>query len=96
MFVVTVTFDVKPECREAFLPVMLANAKTSLNEEPDCHQFDVCIDPNRPNSVFLYELFTDRAAFDDHLSSAHFKSFDAKVADMITGKEVALFERVAA
>ena len=79
----------------AMMPTaMIANARTSLAEEPGCHQFDVCTDPARPDEVFLYERYTDRAAFDDHLASAHFKAFDARVAPMIAAKEVRTYHEV--
>jgi quinol monooxygenase YgiN len=94
MYVVTVEFVLQPGSREAFLPLMLANASQSIKDEPDCLQFDVCRDPANGNRIFLYEVYSDRAGFDTHLASAHFRSFDASVADMIATKTVATFERV--
>ncbi len=93
MYVVLVTFDVKPEAWEAFLPLMAENARASLHAEPGCLQFDVCRDPDAPR-VVLYEVYTDRAAFDAHLATAHFKAFDAAVAPMIAAKQVALLTRL--
>ena len=94
MFAVVVTFRIEAGAMDSFLPAMIANARTSLAEEPGCHQFDVCTDPARPDEVFLYERYTDRAAFDDHLASAHFKAFDARVAPMIAAKEVRTYHEV--
>lgn len=94
MFAVVVTFDVDPAQMGVFLPAMLDNARTSLTTEPGCHQFDVCTDPARPAEVFLYELYTDAAAFDVHLASAHFKAFDAAVAPMIVAKTVRTYHTV--
>ena len=91
MFAVTVTFDIHAEHLEAFVPAMLDNARTSRADEPGCLQFDVCQDGTR---IFLYELYTDRAAFDVHLGSAHFRAFDAQVAPMVRSKDVHLFETV--
>ena len=93
MYVVTVAFEAKPEHREAFRAAMLANAKTSREAEPGCLQFDVCVDPTT-GAIFLYEIYVDRAAFDAHLASAHFKAFDSAVRDWVTRKEVKLYERV--
>ncbi|WP_171132864.1 MULTISPECIES: putative quinol monooxygenase [unclassified Ruegeria] len=93
MYAVTVTFRVAPDHLETFLPLMVENAQTSLQQEPGCHQFDICRGDD-PNQVFLYEIYDDRAAFDAHLASVHFKSFDSKVADMIEEKTVALFDEV--
>lgn len=93
-FVVTVTFQIKPDQMAAFMPLMIDNAVTSRLQEEDCHQFDVCTDPDHPYEVFLYELYTDKAAFDVHLASAHFQTFDAKVADMIASKSVRTYQTV--
>jgi autoinducer 2-degrading protein len=40
--------------------------------------------------VFLYEVYENRAAFDAHLTSAHFRSFDATFVGMIDSKDAPL------
>ena len=95
MFAVTVTFRISDGEMDNFLPLMLQNARASLGLEPDCHQFDVCTDPERSGEVFLYELYTDAAAFQAHLDSAHFKKFNAETAGMVADKQVRLFAQVA-
>ncbi|WP_372574311.1 putative quinol monooxygenase [Ruegeria jejuensis] len=93
MFAVTVTFTLKPGLRDAFLPLMVENAASSLRDEPGCQQFDVCLGQD-PNTVFLYEIYDDSAAFDAHLESTHFKSFDRAVAAMIAAKVVHQYAEV--
>lgn len=78
-FAVTVAFTVRPEHLPDFRTAMAAQARNSLRLEPGCLRFDVCHDAARPDQVFLYELYTDAAAFDTHLASEHFKSFKATV-----------------
>lgn len=95
MFAVVVTFQIAEGAMAAFLPAMTENAKTSLAQEAGCHRFDVCTDADRPNEVFLYELYTDRAAFDAHLASAHFKSFGEQAAPLVTAKDVRTYAMVA-
>lgn len=94
MYAVTVVFRIKPDHWDAFLPAMLTNARTSRAQEPGCHQFDVCTDPDEPNTVFLYELYDDRAAFDAHLESVHFRAFDAATAPMVADKRIRCFAQV--
>lgn len=91
MFAVTVTFQIKPDQMNDFMLLMKANARTSRAVEAGCHQFDICRSGNR---VFLYEIYDDRAAFDLHLQSNHFKTFDVAVASMMTDKQVSMFEEV--
>ncbi len=96
MYVVTVTFTLHPGRLAEFLPLMVENARLSLAEEPGCHTFDVCMSRvgGSDDEVFLYELYADEAAFAAHLESAHFKAFDAAVAEMIAAKDVRLFREV--
>jgi quinol monooxygenase YgiN len=53
----------------------------------------VCVDSADKASVFLYEVYDDRAAFDAHLATAHFKRFDAAVAPMVASKAVRILRR---
>lgn len=88
MYVVIVDFRIKPERLAEFMPLMLENARASRETEPGCRQFDVCVDPKERTSVFLYELYDNRAAFDAHLATAHFRKFDPAVASMVASKAV--------
>ncbi|MFY0679229.1 MAG: antibiotic biosynthesis monooxygenase [Thalassovita sp.] len=91
MYVVTVTFKIHPGQMDQFLPLMVENARTSRKDEAGCQLFDVCRDGDE---VFLYEVYDDRAAFDLHLESAHFKAFSAKVDTLVAGKELRLYQEV--
>ena len=95
MYVVTVEFGIDPAQWAQFMPLMVENARRSRTGEPGCRQFDVCVDPARPGTVFLYELYDDRAAFDAHLASPHFKAFAAATEKMIVNRHVATWQRAA-
>ena len=90
-FVVTVSFKVNEAARAGFLRLAVKNADVSLEVEEGCHQFDVCADEDE---IFLYEIYTSRAAFDAHLTSDHFMAFDVAVSDMVLQKTVRTYERV--
>jgi (4S)-4-hydroxy-5-phosphonooxypentane-2,3-dione isomerase len=93
-FAITVTFEIDQKSFENFLPLMHENAKASVREEPGCLRFDVLlpVEISTRRTVFLYEVYESRAAFDTHLSSPHFLSFDEATRDMIVAKSVTLFE----
>ena len=93
MYAVTVTFTLNEGRLGDFLPPMMANARASL-QEPACRQFDVCTDPERPDTVFLYEVYDDLAGFQAHMETAHFKSVGAKVDGMIADKHLVCFSEV--
>ncbi len=93
MFVVTVLFEPIPEHAAEFRAAMIANARASREREPGCRQFDVCSEPQR-GTVFLYEVYDDRQAFDAHVASEHFRAFDAATRGWVASKTVAVYERV--
>lgn len=88
MHVVTVAFEIYPAHVNAFREAVLAQARNSLDREEPCRRFDVCLDPKRPDRVFLYELYDTPAAFQAHLASPHFKTFNATVTPWIRRKQV--------
>ena len=91
MFAVCVRMRIRPECHEAFLPLIARNAAESRAVEPGCAQFDIWTDPNRPGEIFLYELYSDEAAFAAHLQSPHFRQFDEATEDMLSEKSVSTY-----
>ena len=93
MFAVFVTFEINPEHRDVFIPRMLKQAEDSLDNEPNCGIFEVWIDSNTPERVQLYEVYTDAAAFDHHLQSAHFLDFAETVAPMVVSRNLTTFDR---
>ena len=93
MYVVTVEFIIDPAQIEAFMPLMRENARLSLETEPGCRQFDVCVSPEQPGAVLLYEVYDDRAAFDQHLASAHFAAFDKDTGAMVLSKTVRSWDK---
>lgn len=86
-FAVCVTFRLRPEAIDAFIALVAEQARASLTE-PGCEVFDVWQDAARREEVFLYEIYTGAAAFDTHLRTAHFRSFDRAIRDMISEKKV--------
>lgn len=87
-YIVLVRFTAKPEHAEMFLARVRRQAADSLRLEDGCTRFDVAVADDNPASVLLYEIYEDRAAFDTHLASSHFLSFDQEVADWISAKTV--------
>jgi quinol monooxygenase YgiN len=88
MFVITVDFLVAAEFSQSFAAAVAKQAENSLQLESHCYVFDVCTSLNNTCAFFLYEKYTDAAAFDVHLKSEHFKAFDALVKPWVTTKTV--------
>lgn len=94
MYVVTVEFVAKPEHAPPFREAMIENARASREREPGCRQFDVTLDPADGATIFLYEVYDDRAAFEAHCASAHFRDFDERTRDWVARKTVRIYERI--
>jgi len=93
MYVVTVTFTLHDNCADVFMPLMKAQAENSVRLEDGCHYFDVVHQADDPNTVFLYEVYTDRFAFDVHLKTNHYNDFNHKVQSLVKDKNVRCFDR---
>lgn len=85
MFVVAVLFELHPERAAEFRAAVLKNAAASIQTEEGCHRFDVCFSDDGTN-CFLYELYTDAAAFDVHKSTAHFQEFSQHVPTCVANR----------
>jgi (4S)-4-hydroxy-5-phosphonooxypentane-2,3-dione isomerase len=96
MFIVTVDFEIKPNCETAFVEAMNKQAYNSVQNEDGCLQFDVCQDPENPRKIFLYEVYRDSTAFDRHLKTEHFLDFDATVRDWTASKTARQWQRLSA
>ena len=93
MRVIVVEFEIKKEHVEDFRSAMIENADTSLKVEEGCQQFDVCWDSQDNTKVFLYEVYDDKTAFDAHLQSEHFLSFNSTVTPWVASKTVTAWEK---
>ena len=86
--VIYVEFMIKPAAVARFHALMLENARRSLADEPGCRRFDVLVDAESPNRIVLYEIYESPAAFDQHMATAHYKTFAAAVDDLLEGRRV--------
>ena len=86
MFSLVVQMTVRPGQRAEFLAGMAANAEASVRDEPGCLRFDVSAAAADPNRFFLYELYTDAAAFEAHKASPHFAEWRTVAAEVVVGQ----------
>lgn len=91
MFVVAVTFEIRPGGEARFLELVKENAVRSLADEPGCRRFDVCTSDERPGAVFLYEIYDDAAAFDAHKATPHYHAFSTATGPLVAGKQVSIW-----
>ena len=94
MYVITVSFKVRPEYWGEFVSAIVENAKQSLELEPGCRVFDVCESDKFKGLIFLYEVYDSAAAFQLHLEMPHFLAFNAKSLPWVETKDVASYHRL--
>jgi autoinducer 2-degrading protein len=71
MFGIFASIRIRPDRRENFLATIKDTAYRSVRDEPGCVRFDVFQDDRDANRYLLYEVYTDEAAFEDHLATPH-------------------------
>jgi len=88
MYVIDVEFVINNEFVSQFRDRIQQQAEDSLTNESECHQFDVCFDLKDKTKCFLYEKYTNEAAFEVHRSTDYFSSFAAEVEPWVASKEL--------
>lgn len=87
-YVIMVDFELKPGRRAEFRRAIDLNAKTSCRSEPGCSRFDVVEPRDDPDRILLYEIYDDRAAFEEHLKTKHLADFEAATSKLVSRKTV--------
>ncbi|MBD2838210.1 antibiotic biosynthesis monooxygenase [Pseudomonas sp. JM0905a] len=72
MYCLLLKTRLRPGSLDAFMDAMRVNAAASVRDEPGCLVFDVLQDRSDPDLVWLYEVYTDEAAFEAHMRTPHF------------------------
>ena len=81
MYVILAPIQIKQGHKEAFIQAMNEDARDSVTKEPGCLRFDVIQDAADPNRIWLYEVYTDEAAFQAHLQTPHLKKLEETTKD---------------
>ena len=87
--VIWVEFTLQPGTREQFLDLVKRNAASSVQGEPGCRRFGVMVPQDGEDTVNLYEIYDDEAAFQAHLQTPHFAKFKSTVTEMILDQKIA-------
>lgn len=76
-FAVVATYEIAQEQIEAFLPFLRAHRERCLKDEPGTLRFDIL----RPaESLMLYEVYENEAAFQAHRNGASVARFQKEAA----------------
>ncbi|MFI7388507.1 putative quinol monooxygenase [Streptomyces sp. NPDC049813] len=78
MYQFLVSFTVQPEHREDFIEAARRTARESLTNEPGSHRFEVIVDEDDLNVLYLNEVYADTDAFHAHVDGPYFAAFFAE------------------
>ncbi|MBT8768655.1 putative quinol monooxygenase [Metapseudomonas boanensis] len=87
MYCLLLKTQLKPGSLDDFMDAMRINAAASVRDEPGCLVFDVLQDRSDPDLVWLYEVYTDEAAFEAHMLTPHFLASRPLVNPLILRQE---------
>jgi quinol monooxygenase YgiN len=90
-YVIIVDFRLRPGSMDAFRELVDANAADSCRLESGCRRFDVLVPVAEPDRIVLYEIYNDRDAFEAHLNTPHFASFNRESSPLVATKSVSEF-----
>jgi autoinducer 2-degrading protein len=93
-YVIIVDFKLKPGSGPAFRALIDENATMSCATEAGCRRFDVLVPKDSMDRIVLYEIYDNRAAFEAHLRTVHFKIFDEASAPLVIDKRVDMLDLV--
>ncbi len=82
MYVACVSIQVKPGTRDEFVRATLDNAKNT-RKEPKNLRWDFLQQEEDPDRFFLYEVYAEKAGFEEHQKTAHYLRWKETVAPMM-------------
>lgn len=78
-----VEMNIKSDKVESLVDVLNKYA-VHVRKEPGCERLDILRDPTSPNSIYLYEIWSDQEAHTEHLESDGFVGWKAYSDPLIT------------
>ena len=75
MYVIIVPIQIEQGHRDDFLEALMVDAKGANEAEPGCLRCDAIQDADDDHRIWLYEVYKDESAFQEHLKAPHFAVF---------------------
>lgn len=77
------TVEVKPGARDEVLRAVLAHRERSLRDEPGTLQFEVLVPNEDADKLYLYEQYTDTAAFVAHMKGSSMAAVTREIGHLV-------------
>src|SRR5689334_16391928 len=86
MLIHTAHLVCRPEVEEVFHAALARHARTSVEQETGCLQFEVYRSAADPTLFLRFDVYADQAALDAHRHSEHFLAFRHATADWVMSR----------
>lgn len=94
MIALTVSLQVIPGRRDAFLEAIEENARHTVADEPGCRSFEVSCDVDDDHHFLFRELYEDEAAVESHRKTPHYQAWrDTAATCVIPGSQINTLSR---
>jgi quinol monooxygenase YgiN len=80
---IVATMKLAEGVRDTFVRHLSDHRRRCLAQEPDTHVFEILVPHDLPDTVMLYEVYTDQAAFDAHMNGASIAIMRRDTAGMV-------------
>lgn len=77
-----VVFQLKPGKRDEFVDASMGNCRGSINGQ-GCLATSIFVDPENQALAYVFEVFADETAFDNHHQQPYYKEWLARTADLM-------------
>lgn len=85
--VLFVELEIAPGKRDDFIARARIHRDNVLKNEPGCQRFDVSVPEEGENTVRLYEVYADEAAFSLHMETDYMKAYLADTGDWVLNRD---------
>ena len=88
-FVIFAEIKLKPDCLEAYIPLIKYDAEHSLRDEPGCKLFHILLpEEDSGDVVHLYEVYESEEDFKVHQLTPHFTHYFKETKALIEGRVI--------
>ena len=86
-FVIFAEIKLKPDCLDAYIPLIKYDAEHSLRDEPGCKLFHILLpEESSGDVVHLYEVYESEEDFKGHQLTPHFTHYFKETKALIEGR----------
>ncbi len=86
--------EIEPQDVQAYLAILKEESAVSVQLEPGVISIYPMYQKEAPTQVRILEIYSDRAAYEAHLQTPHFKKYKTSTLDMVKGLELVEMEAV--